>query len=73
MQRKQNFAEWKKTMLNEWFYFLSSWFCWGIDDFTAQLLHLLSPRLPQSVKTLPRDEILTIAYQRYDLIESPDR
>ena len=45
-------------------------------DFTAQLLQLMSPRLPASVKTVPRnedawpklDELLTVAYERYQYV-----
>lgn len=50
-------------------------------DFTAQLLHLVSPRLPHSIKTLPKDgpsgqwakleEILQLAHRRYDYVTNP--
>ena len=50
-------------------------------DFTAQLLHLVSPRLPHSIKTLPKDvpsgqwtkleEILQVAHLRYDYVTNP--
>jgi hypothetical protein len=45
-------------------------------DFTAQLLHLVSPRLSYSVKTLPHDwrqvaNILQVAYERYQYIKNP--
>jgi lysophospholipase L1-like esterase len=45
-------------------------------DFTAQLLQLISPRLPRSVKSIPYDwasveQALTIGWERYQYLQLP--
>jgi lysophospholipase L1-like esterase len=45
-------------------------------DFTAQVLQLISPRLPRSVKSLPYDwasveQALTIGWERYQYLQLP--
>jgi lysophospholipase L1-like esterase len=45
-------------------------------DFTAQVLQIISPRLPRSVKSLPYDwasveQVLTIGWERYQYLQLP--
>jgi hypothetical protein len=47
-------------------------------DFTAQLLQIMSPRLPRSVKTTPFDwrpveNALTVAWERYQYLQLPEK
>ncbi|KAL3907646.1 MAG: hypothetical protein SGILL_008787, partial [Bacillariaceae sp.] len=49
---------------------------WQLHDFTAQLLQILSPRLPRSVKTVPYDwrpveHAMTVAWERYQYLQLP--
>jgi len=46
-------------------------------DFTAQVLHLVSPKLPHSIQTLPTDwvkvrRIMDVAYRRYEYLKNGD-
>lgn len=49
---------------------------WQFHDFTAQLLQIISPRLPRSVKTIPYDwrpveQAMTVAWERYRYLQLP--
>jgi hypothetical protein len=49
---------------------------WQFHDFTAQLLQIISPRLPRSVKTVPYDwrpveQAMTVAWERYQYLQLP--
>jgi hypothetical protein len=49
---------------------------WQFHDFTAQLLQIITPRLPRSVKSTPYDwrpvgQALTIAWERYQYLQMP--
>jgi hypothetical protein len=51
---------------------------WKLHDLTAQVLQLITPRLPLSVKTLPRDVVgvealLRKAHVRYEYLHAPVR
>ena len=50
---------------------------YNFHDFTAQLLQIISPRLPRSVKTVPFDwkpieNALTVAWERYKYLQLPE-
>lgn len=50
---------------------------YNFHDFTAQLLQIISPRLPRSVKTVPFDwrpieNALTVAWERYRYLQLPE-
>ncbi|KAG7372004.1 hypothetical protein IV203_018147 [Nitzschia inconspicua] len=47
---------------------------WQFHDFTAQLLQIITPRLPRSVKTTPHDwrpveQALTVVWERYQYLQ----